>query len=173
MCACHWGLLLLSWFLWWFSSPCLVGKQKPVAMFCGLWLDVLAKLFVPKLWWWCCDCCSSLALKHLYFDPLYCTKYLEYYLANPHPKFKKNPQPSILYSAPPFLSLCVYWSKGHPGKLSKLKKSCSGTYGGHFSKSCSKRGSGLLKFWHKVGRGARGIIFRTPKKIVKLRRCIP
>ena len=33
-----------------------------------------------------------------------------------------------------------------------------------FQKSCSKRGSGLLKFWHEVGRGARRIIFRTPKK---------
>ena len=37
---------------------------------------------------------------------------------------------------------------------------------GTFQKSCSKRGSGLLKFWHEVGRGARGIIFRTPKNLI-------
>ena len=89
---------------------------------------------------------------------------IEYNLANPNPKFEKNTTPSILYSAPPFLSLCVYWSKGHPGKLSKLKKVAAEHMVGTFQKSCSKRGSGLLKFWHEVGRGARGIIFRTPKK---------
>jgi len=37
---------------------------------------------------------------------------------------------------------------------------------GTFQKSCSKRCSGLLRFWHEVRRGARRIKILTPKKIV-------
>ena len=67
-------------------------------------------------------------------------------LTNPNPKFKRTTTPSIFYSAPPFLSLCVYWNKGHPGKLSTLKKSCSRTYGGHFSKIVLKKVFGFAPF---------------------------
>ena len=77
---------------------------------------------------------------------------------------KKSTALNTLFCAPFLVPMCLL-EQGASRKTIKIEKKLQrNIYICTFQKSCSKRGSGLLKFWHEVGRGARGIIFRTPKK---------
>ena len=42
-------------------------------------------------------------------------------------------------------------------------------YSKNLKKSGAQRGSGFVRFWHEVHRGARRILFRIPKKITIIR----
>ena len=54
--------------------------------------------------------------------------------------------------------------QGASRKIIKIEKNAAEHMVGTFQKSCSKRCSGLLRFWHEVRRGARRIKNLTPKK---------
>lgn len=45
-----------------------------------------------------------------------CECKVAYHSTNPNTKFERITAPLIMYSALPFLSPCVYWSKVHLGK---------------------------------------------------------